>query len=55
MSNAHITTGQIVKTVYGHIGRVFSNNGTTVTLIQDRDDIYQEIGVFHHSKIISHA
>lgn len=48
----NIVAGQIVKTTYGHIGRVFDNNGTTITLIQIRNDgIYRQIGIFHHSKI----
>lgn len=52
MSEQDIQIGQIVKTAYGHIGRVFDNNGTTIAVIQDRnDDVYRQIGIFHHSKV----
>ena len=52
MNPQAIQIGQIVKTAYGHIGRVFDNNGTTITIIQDRnDDVYAQIGIFHHSKV----
>ena len=48
----NIEIGQTVKTIYGHIGQVFDNNGTTITLIEIRtDDVYHEIGIFHHSKV----
>ena len=47
-----ISIGQIVKTAYGHIGRVFDNNGTTVTVIEDRtDNVYRQLGIFHISKV----
>ena len=52
MSNANITAGQIVRTAYGHVGQVFSTNGTTAIVIEIRsDNVYAEIGVFHHSKL----
>ena len=52
MSNANITAGQIIKTAYGHIGQVFSTNGTTAVVIEIRsDNVYAEIGVFHNSKV----
>ena len=50
-----IEIGQVVKTIYGHIGQVFDSNGTTITLMEIRnDDVYREIGVFHNSKITPH-
>ncbi len=54
MSQQHIQIGQMVKTAYGHIGRVFDTNGTTITVIQDRnDEVYAQIGIFHHSKVFA--
>ena len=49
----NIENGQVVKTIYGHIGQVFDSNGTTVTLMEIRnDDVYREIGIFHISKLL---
>lgn len=54
MNNANIQIGQKVKTAYGHIGKVYDNNGTTVTVIEDRDDdVYRQLGVFHISKVFA--
>lgn len=54
MNKQDIQIGQIVKTAYGHIGRVFDNNGTTIIVIEDRDDdLYRQLGVFHISKVFA--
>ena len=54
MTQQAIQIGQIVKTAYGHIGRVFDTNGTTITVIQDRNDnVYAQIGIFHRSKVFA--
>ena len=54
MTQQDIQIGQIVKTAYGHIGRVFDSNGTTITVIQNRNDnVYRQIGIFHHSKVFA--
>lgn len=50
--NTEFKAGQMVVTITGERGVVFSSNGLTVVVIQARiDNIYREIGVFHHTKV----